>query len=116
MAAYLQVLKDTGARAGEACRLKCIDINEANSTISINHPLKGSRSRTVKVTAKTTTMLKALPKKYGDYVFQQKRDTLADSFRRKRIEFAKKLQNPRFMQIHFHTFRHFRATMEINAH
>jgi integrase len=29
---------------------------------------------------------------------------------RKRL--AKKLQNPRLMQIHFHTFRHWKATME----
>jgi len=112
LAAYLQVLKGTGARAGEACKLQWIDIDDQNCTIRINNPEKGSRSRTVKVTPKTIAMIKALPNKYGDHIFNQKSDALADSFRRKRNELAEKLQNPRFRNIHFHSFRHWKATME----
>jgi len=111
-AAFLQTLKDTAARAGEICKLKWTDINEQNNTISINNPEKGSKSRTVKVTAKTIAMLKRVSKKYGDYIFNPKRQAIYDSFARKRNQLADKLQNPRLKQIHFHTFRHWKATVE----
>jgi integrase len=52
-ATFLQVLKDTGARAGEVCKLKWTDISTENNTVSINNPKKGSNSRIVKVSAKT---------------------------------------------------------------
>jgi integrase/Zn ribbon nucleic-acid-binding protein len=111
-ATFLQVLKDTGARAGEACRLKWTDINAENCTISINNPEKGSRSRTVKVSAKTIAMLNALPKKYGEHIFNPCQCSLQNSFHGTRNKLAVTLQNPRFRQIHFHTMRHFKATME----
>lgn len=51
-AALLQTLKDTGAKIGEACKLKREDTNEAKLTITINNPEKGSDSRTIRVTEK----------------------------------------------------------------
>jgi integrase len=111
-ATFLQVLKDTGARAGEACKLKWIDINEKNNTISINNPEKGSHSRTIKVSAKTVAMINMVSKKYGEYIFKPRVPAIYDSFKRKRDQVAANLQNPRLRQIHFHTFRHFKATME----
>jgi len=111
-ATFLQVLKDTDARSGEACKLKWTDVNQANNTISINNPGKGSRSRTIKVSARTIAMINAMPKKYGEYIFNPKARTLADSFKRSRNILARTVQNPRLRQIHFHTFRHWKATME----
>jgi integrase len=111
-ATLLQVLKDTGARIGEACKLKWTDVNEQNNTIAINSPGKGSRSRTVKVSDKTIAMIKAMPKKYEDYIFKPNSGTLRASFYSSRMKVAKTLQNPRIRQIHFHTLRHFKATME----
>lgn len=111
-ATFLQVLKDTGARAGEACKLNWADINTENLTISINDPEKGARSRIVKVSAKTIAMINALPKKHGEHIFNPYRASLQDSFRRTRNKLARTLQNPRLLQIHFHTLRHFKASME----
>jgi integrase len=111
-ATFLQVLKDTGARAGEACKLKWTDINTENNTISINDPEKGSNSRTVKVSAKTISMINAISKKYGEYIFKPCVRGIYSTFCSKRNRLADTLQNPRLRQIHFHTFRHFKATME----
>jgi len=116
-ATFLQVLKTTGARLGEAAKLKWIDINTVNNTIAINSPEKGSRARTIKVSGKTIAMLNALPKT-SQYVFSPrdsqyppKTRSLQAPFARSRKRLARSLQNPRLNQIHFHTFRHWFATM-----
>lgn len=111
-ATLLQVLKDTGARIGEIAKLEWTDVNEQNNTIAINNPGKGSRSRTVKVSDKTIAMIKAMPKKYDEYIFKPTADGLREAFYASRKKVASILQNPRILQIHFHTLRHFRATME----
>jgi integrase len=108
---FLQVLKDTGARAGEGCKLKWIDVNCENNTISINNPEKGSHSRTIKVSTKTIAMINALPKK-SEYIFTPNVRVLQSTFARSRKRLARTLQNPRLLQIHFHTLRHFKGTME----
>jgi len=108
---FLQVLKDTGARAGEAAKLKWIDVNCENNTISINNPEKGSHSRTIKVSTKTVAMINALPKK-SEYIFTPNVRALQSTFSRSRKRLARTLQNPRLLQIHFHTLRHWKGTME----
>jgi len=113
-ATFLQVLKDTGARSGEAAKLQWTDVNSCNNTISINNPEKGSRSRTVKVSAKTISMINAISKKYGKYIFNPRVQAIQDSFDRSRRKLARTLQNPRLLQIHFHSLRHFKATMEFH--
>lgn len=110
-ATFLQALKDTGARAGEVCKLKWTDVNEKNSTVSINAPEKGSNSRVIKVSAKTISMINALDKVHGEYIFSPRREGIYDTFAQKRNRLAIRLQNPRLKQIHFHSFRHWKATM-----
>lgn len=109
---FLQILKDTGARSGEIAKLQWTDVNTENSTIAINNPEKGSSSRTVKVSPKTIAMIKAMSTKYGKYIFNPDKHGLATSFNHTRKNLAEKLKNPRLLQIHFHTLRHWRGTME----
>jgi integrase len=112
-ATFLQVLKDTGARAGEASQLKWTDVDQEKKTISINNPEKRSRSRAIKVSDKTIAMINAMPRKYGDYIFNHKRlASIEDAFRTQRNRLAATLQHPRLKLIHFHTLRHWRATEE----
>jgi integrase len=111
-AAFLQTLKDTGARCGELCKLKTNDIDEAKLTITISSPEKGSNSRTVKVNEKTIAMLRALSKKYAPYVFNPDSSSVKNAIATVRKKLAQTLQNDRFKQIHLHSFRHWKATTE----
>ncbi len=107
----LQALKETGMRIGEAWNLKWLDIDFVNSTLSIT-PEKGSHARMFKVSSKLMAMLAMQPKKsvkvFGTYELRGYRS----SFIRQRKRTAHKLGNPRINQITFHTFRHWKATME----
>ena len=110
-ATILQLLKETGARIGEACKLEWIDVNQKALTITINCPEKNSNPRILRISSKLANMLNALPKK-GERLFHKttaKTAQLCLSRARKRA--ALKLQNPRINQITHHTFRHWRGTM-----
>jgi integrase len=108
--AYLQAMLETGARRGEVSKLNWTDIDEKNKKISINHPLKGGNARTIKVSERLIAMLKTLPHKHGDYIFNPRPEALGSTFYRTRNKLAAKLQNPNLKKIHFHTFRHLKGT------
>ena len=110
---FLQLLKETGMRSGEAIKLKWIDVNFENNTIRVNNPEKNSNARMFKVSTKLIAMLNALPKA-SEKVFGTEPNlrSLRTCFLRQRKTIANQLQNPRMLQITFHTFRHWKATME----
>jgi integrase len=56
-------------------------------------------------------MLNSLPK-INDKVFQPNKHSLRVTFEGLRNRTATKLNNPRLKNIHFHTFRHWKATTE----
>ncbi|MEM1563713.1 MAG: tyrosine-type recombinase/integrase [Candidatus Bathyarchaeia archaeon] len=109
---FLQILKETGARAGEAFNLKWIDIDLERKTITIT-PEKGSNPRLFRISNKLATMLSSLPRN-GERVFSKYRNlrSLSSNFERNRKRIAFKLGNPRLLKISFHTLRHWKATME----
>ena len=110
-ATLLQALKETGMRVGEAWNLNWTDIDFVNSTIRIT-PEKGSHARMFKVSNKLLAMLNTLPKKSNKIFGTYELCGFRSSFIRQRKRTAEKLQNPRINQITFHTFRHWKATME----
>ena len=57
-------------------------------------------------------MLNTLPKRADNHIFAQDQDTIRTSYDKQRNETAKKLSNPRIKAITFHTFRHYKGTME----
>ena len=87
---FLQLLKETGMRAGEAISLKWTDIDFANNTVRIT-PEKGSNPRILKLSNKLMSMLNTLEKrekragsnrifttlKTQRRLFQKQRQTLA---------------------------------------
>jgi len=107
----LQILKETAMRIGEAWKLKWIDIDFVNSTVRVT-PEKGSHARMFKISSKLLAMISAHPRKsdkiFGNYDLKGFRS----SFIKQRKRTALKLGNPRIIQITFHTFRHWKATME----
>jgi integrase len=110
MAAYLQTLKETFADPGEALKLRWIDINTPNNTITINRPVKGHNPRQLKVSNKLIAMLNTLPKD-SELVFTRGYRELSNTFRELRKKAATRLQNPRLRSISFTTFRHWGTTM-----
>jgi len=106
---YLQTLKETGADPGEAAGITWVDIDKEARTISINKPVKGHYSRIINVSAELINRLDSLPKNERR-IFNQW--TLYSNFYYRRKVTARKLQNPRILQIKFTSFRHWKATME----
>ena len=111
MATFLQLLKETGMRSGEAWRLKWIDVDIERRIITLNKPEKNGVPRTFKVSPTLTAMLNTL-RKESDYPFNGSLILYRRTFRKFRNRMAFKLQNPRLKAITFHTFRHWKATME----
>ena len=108
----LQLLYETGMRIGEACLTQWTEIDFKTKQIRINHPEKGSNARTLKISDILIAMLNALPKRQDNNVFNPRVRTLQTVFTKQRKRLAIKLNNPRLRQIHFHTFRHLKATTE----
>jgi integrase len=111
LATYLRLLKETGIRANEAWQLKWIDIDIERSIITLNKTEKHGTPRNFRVSPGLIGMLNALPKK-SDKVFNGSLIGFSKGFRRFRARIANKMQNPRLLEIHFHTYRHWFATME----
>jgi len=109
-ATLLQLLKETGARIGEITKLKWQHIDQERHTVNITAE-KGSNPRILPISPKLCAMLNNLPK-INDKVFQTDKIGLRKTFHNHRNTAAKKLNNPRLKNIHFHTFRHWKGTME----
>jgi len=110
-ATLLQLLFETGVRIGEASQLKWINIDFKNKTLHVNCPEKGGNARTIQLSNELLAMLKDLKKREDGNIFNPRKGTLSTTFMKQRNRLAKKLQNPRLKQIHFHTLRHLRATL-----
>jgi integrase len=120
LAALLQLLKEIAARIGEAYAITWTDVDLEHKTVTINHPEKGSLPRILPISEKLKGMINALPRdtdkpfqwlsKKTHKPIQQK--GIKETFEGTRARAAKKLNNPRLLQIHFHTFRHWKATTD----
>jgi integrase len=112
IALFLQIAKDTGARAGEIYRLQWTDIDFEGRTISIIAE-KGSNPRIFRLSNKLFDMLSSRPKDTQN-IFNRylNLNNLRRTFERQRNRTAKKLGNSRLQKITFHTLRHWKGTME----
>ena len=108
---FLQFLKETGARCGEAWNLEWTDIDTVNNTVKIR-PEKHSNPRILKASKRLQERLTELPNKSKKVFGGTQLRTTARIFESSRKRIAAKTKNPRLLGITFHTFRHWKATME----
>jgi integrase len=107
----LQLLKETGMRIGEALKLKWTYIDTEKKIVRVD-PEKGSNPRILKLSDKLLGRLDSL-RKENEMVFgKSTQNSFQVCFYLARRRAAKKLQNPRLLEIHFHTLRHWKGTME----
>jgi integrase len=110
----LQALKETGFRIGELWRCKWTDIDEEKTTLKCNQPEKHCLPREVRISAKLLARLNKLPKE-NQYIFGNTlKSGIRTNYGYQRKALASKLNNPRLVLIHLHTFRHFHATKLYN--
>jgi integrase len=108
-AVMLRLLYETGMRVGEASRLQFKDFDFEKRAVRVI-PEKGSRARELRLSEKLCSMLKSVFGKYPKSPFptgEAARHYL-DTTRR---VLAERENNPRYLNIHLHTLRHFKATM-----
>jgi len=111
VATFLQLLKETGMRPGEAWQLKWTHVDFERGAVYVT-PEKGSRPRFLKISSALASMLKTLRRK-NEFVFQNgKLHHFDGGFRMQRKRVAFKLSNQRINLITFRTLRHYKATME----
>jgi len=108
---FLQLLKETGVRLGEAWTLQWTDIDMKNRNVRIT-PEKGSNPRILPISMKLIEMLNNLPKKSEKIFTCSSKKIMNTNFYMQRKRIARKLSNPRVLKITFHTLRHWKATME----
>jgi integrase len=75
-------------------------------------PEKGSNPRAPRISEKLMAMINAMGKKNSRIFGSYSLNGFAASYHKQRKKIALKLRNPRIQQITFHTFRHWKATME----
>jgi integrase len=108
---FVWLLKETGARCGEAWIIEWTDIDFENKTVRIT-PEKHSNPRMLKISQRLTERLADLPKT-SKFVFGGTNlKTTMRLFERSRRIAASTCKNPRLLKITFHTMRHWKATME----
>ncbi len=108
-ATLLRLLYETGCRIGEASQLQFKDFDFERMVVRVNSPEKGSRAREVRISEKLAAMVRQFYSKYPEEGFPNY-GAARKHLGRVRRQLAKVSFNPRFLQIHLHTFRHFRAT------
>jgi integrase len=103
LSTFLQFLKETGARCGEAAWVKWSDVDFERKIVRIT-PEKGSKPRILPISRKLIDMINNHPRKTGKVWATL--HSLKFNFYKTRKSLAFKLQNPRLKQISLHTFRH----------
>ncbi len=102
--------KETAARIGEVVRIKWKDVDTDNNILHINYPEKGSNTGSYKISTTLMMRINTLPK-VNDRIFgNSSADSIANLLLTARKKIATNLNEPRFLDLHFHILRHWKLT------
>ncbi|RLI46722.1 hypothetical protein DRO69_02465 [Candidatus Bathyarchaeota archaeon] len=110
LSTFLQLLKETGMRYGEAIRLEWINVDFKAKVVRVKAE-KGSHSRILPISSMLIAMLNNLPKT-SLRIWPGMLRSMKFNLEVTRARFARKLGNPRLKRISFHSLRHWKGTME----
>jgi len=102
-------LYETGARDNEAARLEWTDLDRERMKVTAKASKNGD-SRIIAISENLMNLIFTLPKGQETVFHTSVKRTAAFHNRMKTL--AKKHDNPRFIKIHLHTFRHCKALRE----
>jgi integrase/transposase-like protein len=108
MSVFLETLKETFTDPGEALQIERNDI--VGNFVTIRHPVKNHRPRTLEVHPKLIAMLKTLPYD-SERIFDCKYSTMISGFTTLRSRVAQRTQNDRINYIELRSYRHWAGTM-----
>ena len=112
MSIFLQTLKETAARPGEALRLEWNDLDIEGKKLNISHPEKGCNPRLRPISANLLNLLLSLPRKSKIESSTTNPKTTPAKPSGKCVQAPNKLGNQELRKIDFYTFRYWKATME----
>ncbi|MCW4017136.1 MAG: site-specific integrase [Candidatus Bathyarchaeota archaeon] len=104
------IAKETAARIGEVVRIEWVDIDSKNNLIAINHPEKGSYTGVYSASNELMSRIIALPRKTDRILGTASTDSIDNMLLTTRKKLAVNLNNKRFLQLHFHSLRHWKLT------
>jgi integrase/recombinase XerD len=105
---FLQLLKETGIRSGEAWQLRWLDFDFERKILTLNCVEKKGKPRQFRTSDKLIAMLQRI-RKEKETVWHGNVNNFRISFAAQKRRLALKLQNPRIKMIALHTLRHFYA-------
>ncbi len=111
MSIFLQLLKETGVDSGEAWKVRWIDLNGENCTVSLT-PTKNHNSMTLKISFHLTARIQRLPQRNARVFACKDLDDFRRRYEDMKNSLVVKLQNPRLKEFAFRNFRHWKATTE----
>jgi len=113
-ACFMQLLKETGFRFGEAKSLTPNDFDLEKKIVTLNKPAKRSNPRQFRISDKLVLMLTPLIQKTSpnQTIWKLTDQAMSRTFCYRRKVISEKLGNPKLRKISFKTFRHWKATTE----
>jgi len=109
MATLLQLFKEAAIGIGETSKIRSIDVDPKQKVVKVQAE-KYSNPRIFHISDKLLNMVKMIPRK-SERVLNSNLKVLETYFLALRRWLAQRLSNPRRKEIHFHTIRHWKATM-----
>jgi integrase/recombinase XerD len=113
LAAFLTLLKETGARCGEVIRLEWTEVDFQRRTVRIQAE-KNSKPRILPISNQLIAMIERLPKK-SIRIFTGNLNSMRANLQITRARQTRKLSNPRLLKISFHSLRHLKGTTEYHT-